>query len=197
MRRKHIGILSILALAALACPAAPRLQAQSTTAAQSSANTSHAPAQVVDQLLTMVQKEMMSLAEAMPADKYDFAPTNGNFHGVRTFGEQVKHVIQANYGMFGAAASMPPTGMARVHSLKTKTEIVQALKDSYTFAHKAVATLNEQNALEEVKPVDGINTRAGIMTFAIIHMNDHVGQLVEYVRMNGIIPPFSMPAPKK
>lgn len=197
MRRKHIGILLTLALAALTLPATPRLQAQSTAGAQNSENAAHTPAEVVDQLLTMVQKEMMSLAEAMPADKYDFAPTNGNFHGVRTFGEQIKHVIQANYGMFGAAASMQPAGMARVNSLKTKAEIVQALKDSFTFAHKAVATLDEQNALEEVKPVDGINTRAGIMTFAIIHMNDHVGQLVEYVRMNGIIPPFSMPAPKK
>lgn len=198
MKRTNLAILSATVLAILSLPATPRLQAQSSPSAQTSTDSDgSSPAQVVDQLLTMVEKDMVSLAEAMPADKYNFAPTNGNFQGVRTFGEQVKHVTRANYGMFGAAASMPPTGMPKMDTLKTKEQIVQALKGSFAFAHQAVATLDQQNALEEIKPVEGIKTRAGIMMFAIIHMNDHVGQLVEYVRMNGIIPPFSMPAPKK
>jgi len=197
MKKANLAILSATVLAILTLPAPQRLQAQSNPTAQTSTDSADSPSEVVDQLLTMVEKDMVSLAEAMPADKYNFAPTNGNFHGVRTFGEQVKHVTRANYGMFGAAASMPPTGMPKMDTLKTKEQIVEALKGSFAFAHKAVGTLDQQNALEEVKPVEGIKTRAGIMIFAIIHMNDHVGQLVEYLRMNGIVPPFSMPAPKK
>lgn len=197
MKIKTLSILSALVLGALILPVTPRSLAQSSQSASDSADASSTPAQVIDQLLTMVESELVPLTEAMPADKYNFAPTNGNFQGVRTFGQQVKHLIRANYGMFGAAASMQPAGMPKMDTLKTKDQMVAALKDSYAFAHRAVATLDEQNALEEVKPVDGVKTRAGIMMFAVVHMNDHYGQLVEYLRMNGIVPPASMPAPKK
>ena len=92
--------------------------------------------------------------------------------------------------MFGHAASMHPK-MPANDQLKTKAQLVSALKDSFAFAHKAIATLDQQNALDNIKPMDGISTRAGLMVFAIVHMNDHFGQLVEYLRMNGIVPPSS------
>ncbi|MGC1784784.1 MAG: DinB family protein [Acidobacteriaceae bacterium] len=195
MKKKILAVLSATVIAAVALVAAPRLQAQSNTNS-ATANSAPSPASVVDQLLSMVEEELVPLAEAMPADKYNFAPTNGNFKGVRTFGQQVKHVTMANYWMFGSAASMKPTNMPKMADLKTKDQIVQALKDSFAFAHQAIATLNGDNALEQVKPVDGIKTRAGIMLFAVIHMNDHFGQMVEYVRMNGIVPPSSRPRKK-
>lgn len=195
MKKKILAVLSATVVAVVALVAAPRLQAQSNTNS-ATANSAPSPASVVDQLLSMVEEELVPLAEAMPADKYNFAPTNGNFKGVRTFGQQVKHVTMANYWMFGSAASMKPTKMPKMADLKTKDQIVQALKDSFAFAHQAIATLNSDNALEQVKPVDGIKTRAGIMLFAVIHMNDHFGQMVEYVRMNGIVPPSSRPSKK-
>ncbi len=196
--KKVSGNLSAVAaaimLVAMTVAATPRLGAQSNMQAQSSAAAT--PAQAVDQLLNMVEQDMVPLAEAMPADKYDFAPTSGSFKGVRTFGGQVRHVIQANYYMFGAAASTKPDSMPKTQDLKTKAQLVQALKDSFAFGHRAIATLNGQNALERVKPVDGIDTRSGIMLLAIIHMNDHFGQLVEYARMNGVVPPSSLPTGK-
>ncbi len=196
MKKKSLGILSAIVLGTITLAATPRMQAQASTA-NTTAGTTTSPAQVVDQLLSMVEQELVPLAEAMPADKFNFAPTNGNFKGVRTFAEQVKHVAQANYFMYADAASMKPANMPKMSDLKTKEQIVQALKDSFAFGHQAIATLDQQNALEEVKPVDGVKTRAGIMAFAIIHMNDHFGQMVEYVRMNGIIPPSSQPMPKQ
>jgi uncharacterized damage-inducible protein DinB len=138
----------------------------------------------------MVEHEFVPLAEAMPADKYDFAPTNGNFKGVRTFAQQVRHVIGANYAFFGNAASIKPD-MPKLADLKTKDQLVKALKDSFAFAHQAAATLTPDNALESVKPMDGVGTRSGLMVFALVHANDHYGQLVEYLRMNGIVPPAS------
>ncbi len=193
MKKKSLGILSAIVLGTMTLAAPARMQAQSATGA---AATTATPSQVVDQLLTMVESEMVPLAEAMPADKYNFAPTNGNFKGVRTFGEQVTHVARANYWMFGSAASIKPDNMPDMKSLKTKAQMVQALKDSFAFGHRAIATLDNNNAMEEIKPVDGIKTRSGIMVFAIIHMNDHFGQMVEYVRMNGIVPPSSRPTGK-
>lgn len=192
MKLKNLGLLSVL-VAASALMGTPRMHAQAPMAGDQAAAT---PAGVIDQLLGKVEGEMVPLVEAMPADKFNFAPTNGNFQGVRTFAQQVQHVISANYYMFGAAASLKPTDMPDVKTLKTKEQMVQALKDSFAFAHKAIATLDQDNAMETVKPVDGIDTRAGIMVFAIIHMNDHFGQMVEYLRMNGIVPPSSQPKTK-
>ena len=183
---------AILLAAAVAVAPLPS-RAQSNTAPAVSTAT---PAQVVNQLLSMVEGDLVPLAEAMPADKYDFAPTNGNFKGVRTFGDQLGHVIRANYYMFGAAASIKPTEMPGMNDLKTKDQIVRALKNSFLFAHRSVDSLTPQNAMQTIKPVDGINTRAGVMMFAIIHMNDHFGQLIEYARMNGVTPPSSQPAKK-
>lgn len=195
--KKLSGSLSALAgailCAAITMTAAPRLQAQSMPAQSSATPT---PAQVINQLLNKVEEELVPLAEAMPADKYNFAPTNGNFKGVNTFAGQVKHVTNTNFHLFGAAASIKPANMPDMKTLETKQQMVQALKDSFTFAHRAIDTLNKQNALQKIKPVEGIDTRAGVMLFAIIHMNDHFGQMVEYVRMNGIIPPSSRPAGK-
>jgi uncharacterized damage-inducible protein DinB len=193
MKFKNLAVLSIV-LAGAGLWATPRMQAQ-TTADTTSAATA-APAQVLDQLLSTVESDMVPLVEAMPADKFNFAPTNGNFKGVRTFAQQVQHVTVANYYMFGTAASIKPPDMSALKNMKTKEQLVQALKDSFAFGHKAIATLNSQNALDTVKPVDGIPTRAGIMAFAIIHMNDHFGQMVEYLRMNGIVPPSSRPKGK-
>jgi uncharacterized damage-inducible protein DinB len=193
MKMKSLAVLSaVLAIAGLWTM--PPIEAQADTSAAAATTTT--PAQVVDQLLSMVEGEMVPLVEAMPADKFNFAPTNGNFKGVRTFGQQVQHVTMANYYMFSAASSLQPPDMQAVKNLKTKAQLVQGLKDSFAFAHKAIATLDTDNALEVVKPVDGVDTRAGIMLFATVHMNDHFGQMVEYLRMNGIIPPSSRPKGK-
>ena len=194
MKMRNLAVLSaVLAVAGLWTM--PPIEAQSDMSAAAAAATT-TPAQVVDQLLSMVEGEMVPLVEAMPADKFNFAPTNGNFKGVRTFGQQVQHVTMANYYMFSAASSLQPPDMQAVKNLKTKAQLVQGLKDSFAFAHKAIATLDTDNALEVVKPVDGVDTRAGIMLFATVHMNDHFGQMVEYLRMNGIIPPSSRPKGK-
>lgn len=193
MKIRNLAVLSAV-LAVAGMWTMPPIQAQADMTAAATATTT--PAQVVDQLLSIVEGDMVPLVEAMPADKYSFAPTKGDFKGVRTFGQQVQHVIMANYYMFGAASSLPTPDMKTVKDMKTKEQLVQGLKDSFVFGHRAIATLTPQNALEAVKPVDGISTRGGIMAFAVIHMNDHFGQMVEYLRMNGIVPPSSRPNAK-
>ena len=193
MKLRNLTVLSAV-LAVAGMWTMPPIEAQTAMTAAPSATVT--PAQVVNQLLNTVESEMVPLVEAMPADKFNFAPTNGNFKGVRTFGQQVQHVIMANYWMFGTAASIQPPDRQTIKDMKTKEQLVQGLKDSFAFAHRAIDTLTPQNALETVKPVDGISARGGIMVFAIIHMNDHFGQMVEYLRMNGIIPPSSRPNAK-
>lgn len=191
MKKKILAILSVVIVTAFAFASVPKMQAQEAMSAAPAAT----PASVMNQLISAVERELVPLAEAMPADKYSFAPTNGNFKGVRTFGQQVAHVAMGNYYLFGAASGMHPT-MPKMADVKTKDQIMQALKDSFVFAHKAASSLNGNNALEKIKPIDGQDTRGGLMAFGVVHMNDHFGQMVVYARMNGIVPPSSMPRKK-
>lgn len=155
-------------------------------------------AKVFDQQLTTAEKEIVSLAEAMPADKYNFAPTNGEFKGVRTFGQQVSHIATVIYEVSASVlgeknpvdAGKNENGSA---SLKTKDEIVKYLKDAFAYAHKADASLTSQNLMGMVKSAFGneMVPRVSMATITVWHSYDHYGQMVVYGRMNGVIPPAS------
>lgn len=145
------------------------------------------------------QKDFLTLADEMPEDKWNFKPTQGEFKGVRTFAEMVKHVACANEGfareMHGAA---PPEGCEKggPNPARTKFQIMQYLNDSFQMLNDEFNTIDEKTALQPVDgPYGGPNTRIGIALLATWHVADHYGQLVEYVRMNGIVPPASRPAP--
>jgi uncharacterized damage-inducible protein DinB len=157
-------------------------------------------ASVVDHEISGYEKEFLSAAEAMPADKYNFAPTQGEFKGVRTFGDQVKHVAVANSIMFSAAAgeksTVNPNEENGPASMTSKDDIVKFLKESFAMGHRAANSLTAENFLERPESPWGKAPRIYWATFAVAHGFDHYGQMVEYLRMNGIIPPASMPEKK-
>ena len=149
----------------------------------------------VDQWFTMIERSFIALADAMPADKYDFKPAAGNFENVRTFGEQVKHVACANFGFFNQIEKItPPAECSKggPDSAETKSELMKYLRESFDYAQRVLKTMTSDNALEPVSgPYGGNSTRIGITTLAVWHASDHYGQLVVYLRMNGIVPPAS------
>jgi uncharacterized damage-inducible protein DinB len=154
-------------------------------------------AQVLDHTVSNVEHEFVSAAEAMPEDKFGFAPTNGEFKGVRTYGEQIKHVAAVNY-MFGAAilGEKVPVDVGDESgpaSLTAKGQILSYLNGSFAYVHKAVQTINEKNLVEPIKSPfgEGTVTRLSLATSVAAHCFDHYGQMVEYLRMNGIVPPAS------
>ena len=157
------------------------------------------PAKAVDGLLSMMEFQVVGAAKAMPADKYSFAPAQGIFAGgqttqfdtVRTFVAQVTHLAQANYFFFGWSGIKPDRDMKAIGSITTRDEAVAALEASFAYAHKAIATITAENAFVTIKPIDGFSTRTTIAAFAAAHGNVHYGQMVEYLRMNGIVPPAS------
>lgn len=161
------------------------------------AGESHNVSQIEDRLVKMVEGEFVPAAYAMPEDKYSYAPTNGEFKGVRTFAQQVKHVAAVNY-MIGAAileekAPVDLGGENGPDSIKSKADIMKFTNDSFAYLHKALSSINESNQTGEVKSPfgEGKVTRLGIGTIALWHCFDHYGQMVEYLRMNGIVPPAS------
>lgn len=162
--------------------------AQTPAAAKPPAGTPVPPAQIYGKVLSTIETEFVSAAEAMPEDKFDFAPTQGEFKGVRTFGEQIKHVTEANLYYFHDPATPLTDVRANIEKLKTRAEILQALKDSLAQAHTFVNAITPENAF--IALPNG-STRAGMAEAGTAHMLDHYGQMVEYLRMNGIVPPAS------
>lgn len=147
--------------------------------------------------LSGVEGEFVPAAESMPDDKFDFAPTNGEFKGVRTFAQQVQHVAAVNY-MIGAVllGEKPPVALKGENApdtVKTKADTIKFLKDSFEYAHKAFASINEKNAYEQIAMPWGSQKTARLSLALIMagHPFDHYGQMVEYLRMNGIVPPAS------
>ena len=154
---------------------------------------------VLDHTVINMENEFIPAAEAMPEDKFGFAPTNGEFKGVRTFAQQIKHVAAVNYELAAAILEQKPpvdineeSGPA---SITSKADILKYLKESFAYVHKAIATINEKNVVETVKSPfgEGAVSRLGLATSLAWHGYDHYGQMVVYLRMNGIVPPASRP----
>jgi uncharacterized damage-inducible protein DinB len=154
-------------------------------------------AQVLDSGIKIIEGDFVPAAEAMHEEKYGFAPTNGEFKGVRTFAEQIKHVAAINYIVaaiiLGEKPPVDTNGEKGPESAKSKAEILKFLKDSFAYAHKAVATITDANALEPIPNPFGQakTTRLSLGSVFPWHGFDHYGQMVEYLRMNGIVPPAS------
>jgi hypothetical protein len=198
-------LTSLLLTAALSLAAASAYAeiAKDSPAAGASASPSTPPtiASAIDREISLVEKEVVDAAEAMPEDKFDFSPEKLNlpgsdYKGVRTFGEQLKHIAASNYLIWSPITGEKPPDTVNdgkgPDNMKAKAEIIKFLKDSFAFGHKAVATLNDSNLVQPIirnnKPP---TTRLFLATFAPAHAFDHYGQMIEYLRMNGIVPPAS------
>jgi hypothetical protein len=152
-------------------------------------------AESVSGSLQFVEGSFLGVAEAMPEEKYGFVPAAGKFDDARSFGEQVKHVACAQIAFFNEfEAKQPPADCEKGghDPAKSKAELIKYLKDSFDYSNRVLATLTAKNALERVEGrYAGPNTKLGISVVAVWHITDHYGQLVEYLRMNGIVPPVT------
>lgn len=155
--------------------------------------------QALDFWVSNTEKEVVSAADAMPEERYSYAPVAGEFHGARTFAEQVKHLAANNYRMAARMTSQQPTADQEAEtgpeSVRSKAQIVDYVRGSFAALHRSVATINAQNEVAPVWPdrmgTAKQNTRVQFAVDAIAHSYDHYGQMVEYLRMNGIVPPAS------
>jgi uncharacterized damage-inducible protein DinB len=198
MRVSNWPVICLLTIAAASASAQMTGYKDAYTAAE--AGKPMAPAKALDVMLTQFEIEVMGVAQAMPADKYGFAPTAETFASgspakfgtVRTFAGQLTHIAGANYHFYSlVSGAKPPAEAKQVRDLKTKDEILAALKQSFVYCHAQIMTITPQNAFIGIEGLDGFHTPATLAAFAVAHGYDHYGQLVEYLRMNGLVPPGS------
>ncbi len=170
------------------------LLAASTTFAQGLA-------EVFDGQVSTIEREVLGLAQKMPADRYNFAPAtgtppNGVFDGVRTFALQVRHLSTVMYQISSSVlgGEKPPVDLGPTDngpdSLKTKEQIITYFQGALAMAHRAMKSITAQNALEDVPSPFGRGTmqRAAAAAFLGLHTYDHYGQMVVYARLNGVTP---------
>jgi hypothetical protein len=200
MRQIRILLLSLLVTAAFT---AFGLQRDPRIVPLAAATAPQAPptiASIVDGEISSIERQILDVAEAMPEDKFNFSPEGLNirgsdYKGVRSFAVQLKHVAASNYFIWShLTGDKLPEDLNDGNgpeSLKTKAGIILFLKHSFALGHKAAATLTPDNLLQV--PEGSKSTRLHLAEFGVAHAYDHYGQLVEYLRMNGIVPPASRP----
>jgi hypothetical protein len=180
------------------CPIAARAQSsQRASAPPPQSQPAPTLAANIDHQVSRVEGLIISAAEVMPEDKFNFTPERlkipgSDYKGVFTFAGQVKHIAAGNYFIWSTVKgdkvdeSLFNDGRGP-DNLKTKAEIIQFLKDSFTLGHSAAATLTPEDMLQSA----GKSTRISMATFVIAEAYNHYGQMMEYLRMNGIVPPAS------
>jgi hypothetical protein len=191
-------VASLLIMCAIVLSAVGKTGTPQTPATAPAAKPDDIPKSIAESIsgtLQFAEGNFLGLAEAMPEDKYSFIPNVGNFDGVRSFGEQVKHVACAQFAFFNEfEGKKPPDDCEKGgHApAKSKAELIKYLSDSFDYSNSVLATLTAHNALDRVEGrYAGPNTKLGISVIAVWHITDHYGQLVEYLRLNGIVPPFT------
>ena len=139
----------------------------------------------------------------MPEGKFSFTPESlkiqgSEYKGVRTFASEVKHIASSNYFIWSPlTGDKLPEGLKDGNgpeTLRTKADIIKFLEDSFALGHKAAATLTQENMLQAAE--GSKSPRLYLATFGVAHAYDHYGQMVEYLRMNGIVPPASRGKPE-
>lgn len=197
MKRMQILLPSVVLIFTVAASG----QSTKSTTSAPQPQTAQPPATIasaVDREISGVEKQILDAAMAMPEDKFNFSPESlhipgADYKGVRTFAVQVKHIAASNYFLWsGLTGDTLPANLKDGNGpedVKSKAEILKFLQDSFALGHKAAATLTTENVLQI--PEHSKSTRLRLATFAVAHAFNHYGQMVEYLRMNGIVPPAS------
>jgi DinB superfamily len=166
-----------------------------TFAAGQSAASPQSVSATVDREVTTIENLVIGAAEAMPESDFNFSPETlkiqkSDYQGVRNFATELKHIGASNYFLWApVTGDKLPDDLGNGNGpekLKSKAEIIQFVKDSFALGHKAAASLTPENMLQV--PSGSKSCRLYLATFAVAHAYDHYGQMVEYLRMNGIVP---------
>ena len=195
MKTVPCRVLKSLPLACLLLMTPVPTGAQNTPPAQATAPTSGIRAEFLNELKTQEQK-FVSLAQAIPQDKYTWRPAEG----VRSISEVFLHVAAANFNL-PKLIGVPPPSDFKVQgfdkSTTDKTKIVQSMQDAFAHMRQAVVNMPDSDLEKQVDLFGTKYTYRGVLLFILRHNAEHLGQAIAYARMNGVVPPWSEEQQKK
>lgn len=192
MRRLFIILVIILA-----CGALPPAFAQTTGAGFTTLTPSLA--HNAKTMNATIRRNLADAAEEMPAEDYAFRPTPE----VRTFGQLIGHVINANFLFCSQAVGKKSPTMTNYEKVTDKAALVKALNDSLAYCDAVYAATTDANFLHPVKvsygpgSPSGNTVRGAVLMYNIAHNNEHYGNIVVYMRLKGLVPPSTARAQQR
>jgi len=147
--------------------------------------------------LQQLQERFVSLAQAIPADKYTWRPSEG----VRSISEMFLHVSGANYGIPTMVTGMAPApgyqkdGFEK--STTDKAKVIEQLNKSFAYAIAAVQSMSNSDFARPEKKLGPEANSGDVVYLLVTHAHEHLGQAIADARMNGIVPPWTAEAMKK
>jgi uncharacterized damage-inducible protein DinB len=186
---KRILSVSLLALALV-----PHLAAQINPYKDGTPGVTGYRSEVLAEVMIQEDK-FLRLAEAIPADKFNWRPAPD----VRSFAEVFLHVSVANYNLYKLVGTPPPSTVdlkTLEKSTTDKAKVIATLKDSFAHARKAITAMPDANLDKSLDWFGGKNTQRGILLFIVRHAAEHLGQSIAYARFVGIVPPWTEDAQK-
>ncbi|HWO32747.1 MAG TPA: DinB family protein [Candidatus Acidoferrum sp.] len=139
----------------------------------------------------MIRRDLAEAAENMPADEYAFRPTPQ----IRTFGQIIGHVVDANFFFCSQAAGEKSPATADYEQITDKAALVKALNDSLVYCDRVYAATTDANFVQLVQIANIVGTgsthtgRGSVLMYNIAHNNEHYGNLAVYMRLKGHVPP--------
>jgi hypothetical protein len=152
----------------------------------------------IERQFNKIEGDILSCAQAMPEDKFDFTPEslnikNSDFKGVRTFAGQIMHLATDNILIWSAinndAVRSDIEDVNGPKNIKTKKDVIEYLKSSFAIGRKAMGTLTTANAMDLIEFRGRKLSKLDLAFYGLTHSNEHYGQMALYLRFCGIIPP--------
>jgi uncharacterized damage-inducible protein DinB len=193
MRRLFVILAFIFA-----CVTLPPASAQ-TTGAGYDKTLSPSLASVAKAMNATIRRNLADAAEEMPAADYSFRPTPQ----IRTFGQIIGHLINANFFFCSQAAGKEPPTIPNYELITSKAKLVKGLNGALVYCDAVYAATTDANFLQPVKIQDGpgalsANTvRGAVLMFNVAHNNEHYGNIVVYMRLKGLVPPSTARAQQR
>jgi len=176
-RQFRAAIVTVAATAVLGVGLAPTVRAQGQDATQASVKATY----------ETVKGYITKAAAQVPEDKYKYQPTPQ----VRTMGQLFGHIANSSRMICGTSSGMAAPQAADAEKLATKAELQKALADAFSFCDHALSMISPANANEAVNLFGTTHSRIGGLAFNNAHLFEHYGNIVTYMRMNGMVPPSS------
>jgi uncharacterized damage-inducible protein DinB len=134
-----------------------------------------------------MQKKILSLATAMPAEKYAWRPGLG----VRSVSEVYMHMAGGNYTLVSFVGDKPMLDTRSYERVTEKPRVVEELRRSFDYLRNAIANTSDADLDKPIRMFGNDSTERAAFMMALNHLHEHLGQSVAYARMNGVVPPWS------